>query len=134
MKIKISSLFALIAIMMIYFSCKAKQKTAKSEPPKQVVPTTSEQPVADTLPVRKPFPRHDTGIVSHRYAPDCKAVVISNKIRNGDTLMYVPMQGLNGFDSAGMKIEFDYVYLKIMNQKGCVKAIPVIIKNVKKLN
>ncbi len=111
-------------VWVLITSCHAQQKAVSN-------PLVAR--VADSDEVVHRAQRADSGTVSHRYlATGGGIVIITRHISNGDTLKYLPMQGLTGFDKEGLEIVFNYSPLAIMHQKGCGNAEPVIISNVRK--
>lgn len=115
------SYFCITLLLVLFFATSGKAQSASQ--------ADSNKPMVQSK------LRLDTGWVSHRYSSSGgRVVIMTNKVMNGDTLMFTPMQGLGEFDVDGLEISFNYAPLGIRHLKGCGKAEPVLLRNIKKIN
>ena len=126
--IKRSIFLSLTVITM--FACKGQKKAVASQ--SNVVKTQTSVDTAKGAP--QAAVQKIDGVVSHRYSSDgCPAVVITDKVApNGDTLVLIPVHGLEGFDDDGLKISFNYRRSMIRTPSGCHHGIPAMLYNVTK--
>lgn len=105
----------IILLVLICFSCKTKKSGRNSY--------TNEGDVTGFV----------NGYVSHAYkSTECSPTVIV-PIKNQDTLVLWPSNGLGEFDIEGIWIKFKYLPLRMATPEGCKKGIPASISEIKKL-
>lgn len=121
----------MFSAVVLITACKASQKSASAKNK-----SVSTQSVSKDSASKKTAPAvsETMGTVSHRYSSTgCPAVVVTNVVNpRGDTLILIPVHGLERFDTDGLKISFNYRRVLVKNPPGCYHGVTAILYNVKK--
>lgn len=119
----------ILLVPAMLFSCKGQQKVPASKSN-----TVQTHASVDTSTTKQQAVQKIEGVVSHRYSSEgCPAVIITNNVApNGDTLVLIPVHGLEGFDADGLKIAFNYKRSLMRNPSGCHHGVPAMLFNVTK--